>query len=256
MKQYLLPLTLGLALAGNARAEEPKECIDKIVLEVQIDNIPNDPFSEAYFSANTKREKKVLERLLLKPVQQFYADEVQLPIDIYVEKKVPKNKKGLKIRVKYTLRNSLIEEDYSSLPEWMRTQHSKEEVKDFLTNAFDFTVQKRREIFLFPFDDYYKDRKMTLTLPQYTSLLTYTINHGIGHVLGLDDRRPDEHGIDDCAKLGILGSDCGIWGADIKLNLMYGMADQSSIITKTPFGFSPDDKQKIQSQLCKPEQQQ
>ena len=50
MKQYLL----GLALGGDAQAEEQRDCIDRIVLDIHIEPLDHDLLSDAYAKDETK----------------------------------------------------------------------------------------------------------------------------------------------------------------------------------------------------------
>lgn len=192
MKQYML--ALGLALAGEARAEKPKECIEKLHLAVEIKP-----------SAQIEGLQEQIDKILT-PVRSFYQRQVSLPVTWSYEPS--------------TLGNIVLKfGDYNDCAqEWSL---NVEDIEMFIGLA----DRERKSVYMFH----------TYALSRWPPQMHYgsTIAHELGHLLGL------EH------------SDV-ITTREGKGNIMvpgFKTFLRDSI-------FLDEDKQKIQSQMCQPTEQQ
>lgn len=239
MKNYL-PLVLGLALAGEAKAEEPKECIDSLNLTVEIKPSVKTAGIEATIDS------------ALQEVQGFYQREVQLPVTWkYQRQREPDDihitfgdaddciqdwfPYPSKI-IKYITRNGTDEEMQKEL-ESIRLGHSPkrsliEQTQFSVVSSIGIADPDKRMVYVFP--QHIKRNMVPIIL---SPELTYAsvIAHELSHVLLGGGHAKTEN----------------INGTPDKFDIMY----RKYIHPWDEYSFSDVDKQKIQSQICKPEEQ-
>lgn len=243
MKNYL-PLALGLAL-GNARAEEPRECIDKLNLTVEVKP------SVARLMNSAKVDKVIGE------VKDFYTREVNLPVSW----KYQIEREQGDIRISFGTIDDCMQDwfhDSHAIIEYLKnngtteSRQKLEDVKldplterrivqhqhDLLLSSNGIADPIERKVYVFPQQIMMEMGAALLTNiflppePAYTSVTA----HELGHVL-----------------LGL---------GHAKMDNMDGTIDQFNIMYRKgshpmdKYNFSADDKLKIQSQICKPEETQ
>lgn len=169
---YAVPLALVLSVQ-NARAQEPKECIDKIILEIRIDKINNDPFSSMYYS-QSKRKRGELQEKLAETARVLYEQGLHIPVTVCKARQC--DGVGEAIHVRYTPRSTaggLFPNDFN-----FREQLS-------LAFAEGMTIRTTNDIYLFPV---FTDDAKKVDLTQHIGIV---LAHEIGHVLGLEHPERD-----------------------------------------------------------------
>lgn len=226
MKQYF-PLALSLAL-GEARAEEPKECIDKVVISVNIPFI-GDAITR-YFNGANKSEKEEFLGRLAKPTRNLYTKTFGLPIEFFDQKDhQPHWWHRYERKHPNTL---LINAEYGRFVYGANCGEA-----DLDKNLIRFVSCRFVHDWYYGNGSGYKD--MTYLYADESTILEETdpmgeiIAHEIGHFFGLENNNdPAENN---------------------KVNIM--AASSNDIINQyTEYYFTEKDKAKILSQLCKPEE--
>ncbi len=181
-------LALGLALAGEARAEEPK-CIDKIVLDIRIDDNPKDPVSQLF---HTDYNKGVT--MLLEPMRLIYSTDLGLSVE--TGQVSADTKEVDHIIVRYTTpERAIIEisqwprEDQLKLLQDLRGYESpqistvdlSEAYRGFFEAIGGVAVSEKHIIYLFQkFSAGTSDDNA-----YFTTRLGYILAHETGHIFGL-----------------------------------------------------------------------
>lgn len=254
-------LALGLALAGKAKAEEPKECIDKLVInvEVEVDDL---------LGQNNLRAPETQQRVSGR-IKEEFEKEVGLPTEIYWG-----NYTGNAVTVVYTTRDAIIKDvfpTYESLASFIYRQLSDEEktklegserviaalpleeqetIKRDLLKSWNrknenidgiTDVEARISYIVEPLAS--RDPAMMFRLGKndYLTLLTRNTIHEIGHVL-LGRGHAERETLPDG-----------------EINVMYPWITRNfldRILMGNYYSFSDDDKTTILKQVCKPEEQQ
>lgn len=226
MKPYLL--AFGLALTGQARAEEPKECIDEVVL--QMEARPSMQDTAPLF----------LSEEVLSGVQQLYG---AFGVLLRTGDSCAEDKKCLKINVTYGTPEDMVKDWFPNLNAYNKLvrnngfpeqQLNQEKYQKFITkgvyNLGGIASYPSGRVYIIGWSWFgtYNYEVIRATKRAMENLVV----HETGHIFGLG------HAEDELMRDG-------------RVNIMYG----SGVEPSTYCDFSEADKQKIQQQVCKSEEQ-
>lgn len=237
------PYTLALGLALNtARAE--KECIDRIVLDIQFRPVADDVLAQAVHKASDKKRAS-LEQMFLAPIRELYTNQLGIPVEVayFGPFDDSRQRNGWQITYMSTddFQNEFLLEKY--VKEFL--DNDKECIQSpglcnpllFHVGSIADPLDKKIDVFADPkaqaaIEVYFPKKSQLQRRNDYINYIAVQTAHEIGHMFWL------EHSYNT-------GS------SDIMINYFNRY---KLIHGQRGFTFSDGDKAKIQSQMCKPEE--